>query len=71
MEEKSQPYSKGKSDTIKLYELGNRLIVNVSVNQGGIRRFDRYFPKSSEILEALKARMRKAIRVPKDKKTPA
>ena len=71
MEEKSQPYSKRKSDTIKLYELGNRLIVNVSVNQGGIRRFDKYFPRGSEILEALKARMRKAIRVPKDKKTPA
>ncbi len=70
MKEESQPDSKGKSDAIRLYELGNRLIVNVSANQGGIRRFDKYFPEGSEILEALKARMKRAVRVPRDKKTP-
>ncbi len=32
MKEESQLGSRGKSDAIKLYELGKRLIVNVSAN---------------------------------------
>lgn len=60
MSEKSRPNKKEESDVINLYECGKRLIVNVATNQGGIRRFDKYFLEGSQIVEALRARMKKA-----------
>ena len=50
MSEKSRPNKKEESDVIKLYEYGKRLIVNIAANQGGMRKFDKYFPEGSQIV---------------------